>query len=159
MLHKNWPEICELGKQNVRLMMAIATIDMKGPLATRLIDAFPKCFSEAATRGPIPLSVLREYARQSGFKEDGNLNGEDHLVFYYATHHYSVPVIEFVCTDHWTEGYDAITGAKALPIPDAEWLDLSTGDLLDYEGARYIVVDKDDEFFCIAPAECIDVTL
>lgn len=158
MPHKNWPEICEIGKRNVRLMMAIATIDMKDPLAARLVGAFPECFSEVEVRGPIPLSILREYARQSGFKEDGNLNGEDHLVFYYATHHYSIPVIEFACTDD-QGGRDVLTKMETPPIPNTEWMALYTGDLLAYEGAQYIVVDKDDEFFCVAPAECIDVTL
>lgn len=158
-MYKNWPEICELGRRNVRLMMAVATIDMKDPLAARLVDAFPKCFSEAEVHGPIPLSVLREYARRSGFEEDGNLNGEDHLVFYHATHHYSIPVVEFAYMDNWRDGHDILTDVKASPLPNAEWATLHTGDLLAYEGAQYVVVDKDDEFFCIAPTECIEVNL
>ncbi len=156
-MYKNWPEICKIGKEDRRIMMAIALVDLKSLIAERIQLAFPECFSKTEIQGPIPISVLREYAGQEGFEEDRNPYGHDHLVFYGATGKYKIPVFSFATKDAYSLE-DSLTGSGAVSIiPDSQWLKLDTGQELEWEGAKYLIVDKDDQFLYIAPAECIDI--
>ena len=158
LMYKNWHTICMIGKidgkVNRYLMLPLAMLDdLTTNVARRLILGFPECFSETESEGPVPLSLLRKEARQASIHETGEGSGEDHLVCYGVMDKYCIPTVVFVgfIPNRFADQY--------LPLPNETWLGLATGDLVEWEGHRWVIVDQDDERVCVAPQECIDVSV
>jgi hypothetical protein len=167
---KNWLAICELGKKDHLMMLAIATLELsKDDESTqRVIAAFPECFSEVETRGPVPWSVLQQTSIRLAIENHGDVSEEcakKMLICYEALAEYHIPYQEFYYFADEIDVCDRKRGV--MPITDelAE-IEPTVGSLVKWEGKHWIIVeDRHDgtrlsnPSLGIAPAECIDMSL
>lgn len=171
--YKNWKAICELGKQNHFMMLVLAMLDMDSDedQVLNIIAAFPQCFSETETRGPIPWSVLRADCFQRAIRDNGpgwDAPDEDNfnLLYMMECHGtldaFSLPYQEFFLDSEGLDANDLARGRLLLPMEIPA--DVVVGSTLDWKGRKWIVVENrqvggDNDDICIVPAECIDLTV
>lgn len=62
-MFRNAQAINEIGKQCIHLMWTLYLTPPNSPLGNRLMEAFPECFTDEPSAGPIPLSVLYKIAK------------------------------------------------------------------------------------------------
>jgi hypothetical protein len=158
MTHRNWPAICEMGTQSKLLMTLLATVDLTSKVGQRLVAAFPECFSATPIGGPIPLTVLKEEARQAAIAQGcGEIAGKHLLQSFDALDFFRIPYIEFGKTPESEKEHNI------PPLPPHISKNSKFGDLVMHEGIRWIVVEDNDnpgvDVLVISPAECIAVDL
>src|ERR1700722_11798266 len=97
--YKNWPAICKLGKRDRLMMLAVATLNMHrtDEQVHNIIAAFPECFSDIETQGPIPLSVIRAKAVEikTASGEDRVESAADFPESWGVIKHFHLPKLEF----------------------------------------------------------------
>lgn len=152
-MHKNWKQICKLGSVDWCLMMALAHVDVKTPTGRRLMKAFPKCFSAKKEVGPIPLSVLKDYAEKNPENYSGPEQAIASLVFEDTLSPYQLPFIRLAATDAIRKQY----GFPLLPKEISSGSRI--GDKVRFQGEEYIVVENCAAEICLTPASCIHVDI
>lgn len=155
-MHKNWKEICKMGSVDWCLMMALAHADPKTPLGRRLKKAFPKCFSAKKKTGPIPLSVLKDYAERNPEHYEGDsakcvLAG---LAIESSNSDFHIPYIRFSLTEENATEYP---GFPLLPSEISK--NSRIGDTVEFKQKKYVVVEHACREICLAPVECIHVDI
>jgi hypothetical protein len=143
MLYKNWPEICKLNGVNPLLMIGIATLDLSKSKARAIVTALPQFFVDHETRGPVPLSVLKQ--------KEMELCSEQKV--YYISEQvadmFGIPTI--------TLGFESNCVA---PIPaelEGKWESMK--DTVEWKGQRFVVL-MDQSLageLILAPTECVDL--
>ena len=152
-MFKNWKTICAVEDANFKL--ALALLDMKSALATRLICQLPEFFCHEEMDGPLPLSVLQkkscEYAVGDKLPYD---RGKLHLHCYNAIPG-SWPVVEFgidYTLNENPELNEAPAEIQALSETDV-------GSVINWNGADIVLVDCccDGTDWIFVPVELISV--
>lgn len=154
---KNWPEICELGKTQRFMMMAVATVDLSvlDDRTHQLIAAFPQCFGSEEVAGPYPLSVIRADAEKAGLRERYKGGANSPISYDVIPRH--IPLQGF---DTSGDGVSD-AGFEGPVIP--EDIDPLTpqGSIVVWEGKQWVVLENNTscQEFWIAPAECIRIDI
>jgi hypothetical protein len=152
MLYRNWPAICQLSLSSRLLTILMATIDPETDSGKRLATAFPECFSEEPVRGPVPLSVLRHESHKLAVDEGRSEVGDAFLTSYDSLTPHGIPYIGFDIN-----GENVASGNFPL-LPAYIPKDAKVGDIIEYEGGKWVVAENNDscEEIYLAPLECID---
>jgi hypothetical protein len=152
--HKNWPAICELGRKDHLLMMALATLDSHrtDEQAQRIIAAFPDCFSDKETHEPIPWSLIRknasDWARRKGMSADV---ARAKPVSCEGFSGFDIPLLGFGTDDEALKQYDQL-----VPLPPS-FADAKQGDIVKWGDHPWFVAERnaDQGEVWVVPAECI----
>jgi hypothetical protein len=154
-MNKNWSQICEIGKQDWCLMMALAFADSETPLGKSLIKAFPRCFSKGKLLDRVPLSVLKEYAEnRAPYKGYGSPETAlASVVLEDSNSPFHLPFIRLAKIEEYHEQY----GFPLLPsnIPK----EILVGSVVCYKGKKHVVVENVYGEICLAPTTCIYVDI
>lgn len=160
---KNWPAICELGRQNglgKQLMMVIALASDSDLIRPGLESGFPQCFSSTKTWGPVPLSVLVEYARRAAHREGASSDPERSSGFlssYGALKAFHIPEGVY----GWTAEAQSQFGVN--PVPAGIDPGVRLGTVVDVDGQPMVVVENNDnpgvDLLYLAPADRIAIDL
>jgi hypothetical protein len=143
MLNRNWPAICQMSRQDQLLMILIATIDLESAYGKRLAREFSEFYSEKPVQGPIPLSVLRHESFEKYNQECPGQARDDRLYSYDVLTAHDIPHLGFD-----TYGKNA-AGGDFPPLPENISADAKLGSVVDYKGAKWVIVENNDS--------CIDV--
>lgn len=154
-MYKNWKEICKIGPIDWCLMMALAHANVKSSVGRRLKKAFPKCFSTRRFRGPIPLSVLKNYAERNpdGYEGDSPKYFLAGLALEPLNSDFRIPYIRFSLKEENVTEY----GFPLLPEEISK--EARIGDTVQFKKKKYVVVEHGSREICLAPAECIHVDI
>jgi hypothetical protein len=156
-MYKNWKQICKIGEKDWCLMMALAHAEPESPVGRRLKKAFPKCFSTKKESGPIPLSVLKDYAERNPENYEGDsakcvlaqlaMEPQENPAF-------PIPYIRFSLTEENATEY------PALPLlPNEINKNARIGDTVQFKNEAYVVVEHACREICLAPAQCIHIDI
>ncbi len=160
-MYKNWPEICKI--ENQLLRMFVATLDITSDMADRFIAAFPEFFSQTKERGPIPLSVLMDHSQHVDACENPPRGYSERNISHKTISYYHIPTITY-------QGYSYMRSMHGPP-------DLSLGELtptdfprsrrfgrtFTWRGTELFITHAmndgndyyDPDFVTCCPAECI----
>lgn len=158
--YKNWPAICELGQEDRMLMLAAATLDMSRTdfLARNIMAAFPECFSEKETRGPVPWSVMRETAMKNASKDGGSPSaGIEYMESFHVHRDLGLPAFGFGTTDQALQAYPELLQMLPSTIDPLA----AVGKIVTWHDKQFVVIENNDECdeIWIVPAECVALDL
>lgn len=155
---KNWPAICQV--QDWCLRMVLARVDVKSDLGINLQTAFPYCFCETEMKGPVPLSVLQETARQNNIKLNWNISEpEEYLYWMDALNDFNIPSI-YGC---WSQEHYTKDGNPNTWVLFSEEFgqQLEFGKVVEFKGQKYFVAEllesRGMDECCLVPVECINI--
>ncbi len=156
-MHRNWHVLCQFSAKNQLLVHLLATVDLNTDIGKRLVKEFNECFCSEPMAEPIPLSLLiREHARRASgecSESDGQSAYGALLTLYGVLDEYNIPCIYF-----W-RGERSKREPNLLALPSTINVESQTGDIVEFEGAKFVVVDNSDgiDELAISPLELIDV--
>ncbi len=150
-LYKNWSEICKLGDH--LLIILLATLDMASEYADRLVFAFPECFSEKQQSGPYPMSYIRKLALKKG----GGKNSADFPQSYDIDSQLKMPCVLLAYDEESLAEYPDLLELR----PDNISMNVSQGDVVEYEGRKMVVLENNESCreIALVPAELVDVNI
>lgn len=150
---KDWHEICRIDDWNLR--MALARVDMASDMGHKLQRAFPECFTDTETQGPIPLSVLKEEASRRS-QEDYRASHYRWWVDLDIAKDYNIPFTRIYVLDDEGQG-----NRKGLPqLRDEDITDgmVDFGEIVTYKRQKYLVIEDNGDTVCLSPVECFDLS-
>jgi len=153
-LNKNWPAICSIGDNLMR--MAVALVDLDTEEGQQFAVALPQYFSPTEFKGPIPLSAMLQL-------ESGQL-GKHRLSDTGQIHHFDENGVLSDFGIPYTR-YKTAKGDYDFPIlpEDIDYNSLDFGKVIDWRGKKLFVAEyypeKDFMEVVLCPAEriCIDL--
>ena len=151
-MFKNWKAICEITDAHV--MWALAMLDLRSDLGRKFVKRFPEYFTKKKSKGPIPLSVLRQVAQKDAIAAYGPDFGDysDNLQSVGTCAKYNIPTQPF-SGSRGGYGYEPLP-AELAHLKDAKGI----GQIAEWGGKKFVVVDNGmPEFIYLAPAELIAV--
>lgn len=157
-MYRIWSKIAEITKKNPLLGLLLATFNLGDMgITSRLILAFPECFSEAKPEdaGPIPISVLKREARKEATREgsDSRLEYLENCLYSFGIlQKHDIPYFEYATDPHSEKEY------KIPPLPKEVDASAKTGTAVGFLGTKGIVAENNEScaFMVIVPIECID---
>ncbi len=149
-MHRNWPAICNVGRNNRPLMIVLASVDPSGPIGEALVQGFPECFSETEVQKRIPMSVLRQEFLQI---KQGRWDHSDSDPYHQVLFQHHIPYIGL--------GHSGPNGQNRTYLRRSAFIDDHSrmGSVISFEDTQWVVLMSDDDmqYTFIVPKECIDM--
>lgn len=148
---KNWKAICAL--KDWFLKVAIAHAEPGSDVEVALKRGFPECFTEGESTGATPWSMLVRDGEES-YRAD--IAAEPYYLAAADTlKKFDIPFGRYAFKEIGAEEFEC----PILP-PETARQCTDFGDVVDMEGAKFVVVDYYPDFgivVCLAPLERIDM--
>lgn len=184
-IYVNWTELKKVAEENAYIAHAIAAFNQHSAHEWSLVleglkKGFPQCFSSAPVTKAIPWSLLRTHCLETWMREQAESTerfnrkypdlGSKHspnpslcaykMVLSETARNFNLPYIELALLEKTSKNID-------LPvIPNTSWQQLKTGEVVNYRGQEYVVIenmgvdagDGHAEILSLTPIECVDMT-
>ena len=151
MRYKNCKAICQVS--DTHFMWALALLDLATDFGRSVVERFPEYFTEER---PVPLSVLRKWAREYGFGPGPRNCARNFLHQHGAIDHFNLPVLWFVHQADEYEKWRKKPHGPDIHLTTDELAKVTTvGEVAEWQGKKIVLVETIYTESWFVPADCI----